>query len=104
MQFTDVPFSAAFKECAQGWIDSNIASLGPVAQPMGRSRRVIFTGFTRFGFSGKGKVYTEDYFPKFTHYLAEHDVDCHFVWTQEQMAEHSAHGNYATSICSMKKK
>lgn len=95
LNIIDAPFQGIAKKREAGWIANNIALLGDIAPPAGRARRVIFTAFSRFGFSGKGKVYTEDYFPAFTHHLARQGVDCHFVWTEDQLADCAALGNYA---------
>ncbi len=94
MKIIDAPFRGATKQREARWVDNNFASLGDIALPAGRPRRVIFTAFSRFGFSGKGKVYTEDYFPAFTHHLARNGVDCHFVWTQDQLLETASLGNF----------
>lgn len=95
MEFTEAKFRGHIKLREGNWVANNIASLGAIAKPNGRRRRVVFTAFTRFGFSGKGKVYTEDYFPKFTHYLAENDVDTYFVWSEQDLIDLCKDCNYA---------
>ena len=67
----------------EDWVAKNTASLVGVPPAAGRDRHLIFTGFTRFGYGGKGKVYIPEYFPPFTQRLAEADVDCSFVWNED---------------------
>lgn len=59
-----------------------------VAPPANRSRHVIFTGLSRFGLGGRGKVYVPEYFPAFTRTLAEADVDCSFAYNEDTL-EHA---------------
>ena len=82
-----IPMTKGKREKDQTWVTNNLAQLGDIAVPTGRERRVIITGLTRFGFWAKAKVYQGDYFPAFTHRLAELGVDCHFVWTDTQLLD-----------------
>jgi hypothetical protein len=65
------------------WVDNNLSQLVGTTPASGRSRHVILTAFSRFGFGAKGKVYIPEYFPAFTARLAEQDIDCSFVWNED---------------------
>lgn len=67
----------------ESWVANNLGSLAGVPPATGRNRHLIFTAFTRFGFGGKGKVYIPEYFAPFTQRLADADVDCSFVWSED---------------------
>jgi hypothetical protein len=87
LALTQTP-DAAVPRRDEDWIARNIAGLGPIAPPADRPRQIVFTGFARFGFGAKGKVYAEDYFPAFTRRMAENGVDCHFVWDEDGLERH----------------
>ena len=64
------------------WAERNMRELGDITPPASRARKVVVTGFSRFGFWANAKVYQGDYFPDFTRHLADHGVDGHFVWDE----------------------
>lgn len=95
MRLTLAPRTSVLKQRNSEWVDRQFQALGNITKPAAHARRVVLTGFTRFGFSGKGKVYQGDYFPGFTRALADHDIDCHFVWTEKDLCDLTEQGNTA---------
>lgn len=91
---------AAVPRRDEDWVARNLAALGDVTPPADRPRQIVFTGFARFGFGAKGKVYSKDYFPAFSRRMAEQGVDCHFVWDEDGLDRHTT-GTKPTSIVHM---
>ncbi|MZQ91167.1 hypothetical protein GVY41_19020 [Frigidibacter albus] len=95
MIFVKSPLSEGIKPRDLTWIDNQFRQLPGIAAPANRPRRIVITGFTRFGFWAKAKVYQWDYFPGFTQRMAEKGVDCFFVWDEDGLDRHAVDKNAA---------
>ncbi len=93
--FMPAPLAASIKPKSAEWVQQQFYQMPNLCPPAGRARRVVVTGFSRFGFWAKAKVYQWDYFAAFSRRLAQAGVDCFFVWDEDGLERHVTGKNTA---------